>query len=86
VTAVGPTASLTRARVLELLEQGEFAGTSVLEDENRLAKGQEYLDLERLDAGVQRASDSVTALRHVLPRKAVHEDTWRKLLRQLSAP
>jgi hypothetical protein len=85
VTVLRSAATLTRARVLELLEQGEFGGASLLETENRLAKGQEYLDLERLEAGVQRALDSVTSLRHVIPRKAVHEDTWRKLLRQLSA-
>jgi hypothetical protein len=27
----------------------------------------------------------VANLAHVLPRKAIHEDTWRRILRQLKA-
>jgi hypothetical protein len=70
---------------LELLERGEFGGASVTETEARLAKGDEYLDLEQLHVGVQRAQSSALPFRHILPRKAVHEDTWRKILRQLNA-
>jgi hypothetical protein len=69
---------------LALLEAGELGGASLAENEAVLARGQEYLDLDRLDVGVQRASGAAVPLRHVLPRKAVHEDTWRRILRQLT--
>ena len=75
----------TRARILELLEAGEYAGASVTETDARLARGEEYLDLDDVHAGVQRASGAVLSKRQVLPRKAIHEDTWRKILRQLKA-
>ena len=74
-----------RAQVLAVLEAGEFGGVSLAENEAVLTRGQEYLDLDHLDVGVQRASGGATPLRHVLPRKAVHEDTWRRILRQLKA-
>jgi hypothetical protein len=82
-----PGEPLTRARVLELLEAGEFGGANAVAaaTDARLAKGDEYIDLEDLQAGVQRASGSPSPLRHVLPRKTIHEDTWRRILRQLKA-
>jgi hypothetical protein len=69
---------------LELLEEWEFGGTGVAVTDARLARGEEYLDLDQIQAGVQRATAPANVLSHVLPRKAVHEDTWRRILRQLA--
>jgi hypothetical protein len=70
---------------LALLEEWEFAGVRVAVTDARLARGEEYLDLDQIQDGVQRGVGTDTLLAHVLPRKAVHEDTWRRILRQLSA-
>ena len=47
--------------------------------------GDEYLDLEQLDQGVQRSSGTRTPIGRVLPEKAVHENTGKKILKQLPA-
>ena len=39
--------------------------------------------LEQLEQGVRRALGPATPMGRVLPRKSVHEDTWRKILIQL---
>jgi hypothetical protein len=72
--------------VLKLLAHGEHAdfsepGTTA----KTLPNGDEYLDLDQLARGVQRARVGATLGAHVVPRKAIHEDTWRRILRQLAA-
>lgn len=77
--------SLTRDQLMKLLSEGEVASVSTAGTKTHLGRGDEYLDLEHLQQGVQRADGAVTRLGHVLPRKAIHEDTWRRILRQLKA-
>lgn len=77
------TEYLTRDSVLKLLSDEEVARVSTSETAARLADGDEYLDLEQLDKGVRRAFG--TPMGHVLPRKAVHQNTWSKILTQLAA-
>ena len=72
---------LTRDRVLGLLSEGEAARVGSI-GATILRRGDEYLDLEQLQLGVQRA-DGVTTSAHALSRKAIQEDTWRRILRQL---
>ena len=43
-------------------------------------KGDEYLDLEHLDEGVRKADSLIVDMGRVLPRKAIHEITWSKIL------
>jgi hypothetical protein len=74
---------LTREHVIELLSDGEVANVSTAETKTHLRRGDEYLDLEHLEQGVQRADGAVSGLDHVLSRKAIHEDTWRRILRLL---
>ena len=76
---------LNRASVLDLLSATEVARVSDAETTVELPEGDEYLDLDRLDRGVQQAAPG-TPRGRVLPRKAVAEKTWRKLLMQLPAP
>ncbi len=77
---------LTRDSVLKLLSDEENARVSTSEAAPRLTEGAEYLDLEHLDPGVQRAKASTAkaAMGHVLPRSAVSEETWGKILVQLT--
>jgi hypothetical protein len=75
---------LTRDRVLKLLSDQEVASVSTAETADRLADGDEYLDLEHLHDGVQRAGSSAAPMGRVLPKKAIHESTWDKLLQQLA--
>jgi hypothetical protein len=76
---------ITRDTILKLLSDDEVAKVSTAETADRLADGDEYLDLEHLDQGVQRAPRPATPMGRVLPKKAVHENTWKKIIKQLPA-
>jgi hypothetical protein len=73
----------TRDRVLQLLSEGEFAGVGNGSEDTLLRRGEQYLDLEHLALGVQRSDGTSTATAGIVPRNAIHEDTWRRILRQL---
>ena len=79
------TEYLTREQVLKLLSDGELADFSHGSGNESLRNGEEYLDLEHLARGVQHARSGVLPAAHALARKSVHEDTWRRILKQLSA-
>jgi hypothetical protein len=71
---------LTRDGVLKLLSDDEAASVSNAESAEELDEGDEYLDLEHLDEGVHKADGLIVVMGRVLPRKAVHEVTWSKIL------
>ena len=77
---------VTRDAILKLLSDEENGMVSTAEAVPRLTEGAEYLDLERLDRGVQRASATTAkvTMGRVLPRSAVSDETWRKILAQLA--
>lgn len=77
---------VTRESVLKLLSTDEIARISTAETAAKLSNGQEYLDLEALDQGVQHAGGAATPMGHVLPKSAVHADTWTKILKHLAEP
>lgn len=56
------------------------------ETATRLANEEEYIDLEQLEQGVRRAPANATPTSRMLSRKAVHQDTWTKILAVLAAP
>jgi hypothetical protein len=74
------TENIVRESVLKLLSDDEVASVSTAETAARLLDGEEYLDLEQLNRGVQRATRAATVMGHALPRRAVHKDTWSKIL------
>ena len=79
------TEQVTRDAILNLLTDEETARVSTAEVATRLTEGAEYLDLEHLDQGVQRAKVATAVkMGHVLPRSAVSAETWRKILAQLA--
>ena len=74
------TDHVTRESILRLLSDDEVASVSTAETATRLLDGEEYLDLEELERGVQQARKTGPTMGRVLPRKAVHKDTWSKIL------
>ena len=78
------TRYLTRNNVMNLLSDTEITTVSTAESMQRLEPGAEYLDLEALEAGVQRTSGKDMPMGCVLPRKAVQERTWGKILKALA--
>ncbi len=73
----------TRESVLELLSDDEVATVSTAETAGRLLEDDEYLDLDRLDQGVQRAIGTAPKMGSVLPKKAIRLETWSKILARL---
>ena len=79
------TGLVSRDAILKLLSDEETARVSTAEDSSGLTEGQEYLDMERLDQGVQRAKlNSIVFMGHVIPSSSFREETWSKILLQLA--
>jgi hypothetical protein len=70
---------LTRASIMQLLSNDEVGAVSTAEAAVSLAKGDEYLDLEQLERGIQTAQGASEDMGGVLPKRAVHPDTWVKV-------
>ena len=75
---------ITRDAILMLLSDDETASVSTAETAISLEDGAEYLDLEQLEKGVQKARKNKMVMGRVLPRKAVHEKTWGKIQGELN--
>ena len=77
-------AHVTREAILMLLSDEETARVINAESAAGLSAGSEYLDLGHLDQGVHRASAATkVGMGQILPRTAVHAETWAKILTQL---
>lgn len=77
---------VTRDTILRLLSDDEVARVSTAEAATHLVDGDEYVDLREPNQGVRRALGLATApMGDVLPRKAVQEPTWRRIVGLLSA-
>jgi hypothetical protein len=77
------THQTNRDGILNLLSDDEVARVSTAETPAHLLEGDEYIDLGQLEKGVRRADGVATPMGRVLPRKAVHELTWSKIVAQL---
>jgi hypothetical protein len=86
MTAAERADHTARDTILKLLSDEENAKVSSAEGSPSLAQGEEYLDLEHLDRGIQRADAGMTkgTIGHIVPRRAVHGETWSKILAQLA--
>lgn len=77
---------ITRETILGLLSDEEVALVSTTESASKLSGAEEYLDLQHLELGVQRATASTNVVMgHTIARRAVHPETWRKILAKLAA-
>jgi hypothetical protein len=72
--------AITREAILALLTDAEVAKVSRAEDEPRLVEGDEYVDLEDLSAGVRQVHAKSAGPRTALPRSAVSDATWAKIV------
>lgn len=69
--------SSTRNAILALLTEGEVAFVRAATD---LPAGEEYIDLEEPAKGVQTAFGNIARpAGGLLPKNAIHENTWRKI-------
>ncbi len=75
---------VTRESILKMLTDAEISSVSRAETSQRLGDGDEFIDLKNLDRGVRRAGRMLTPMGRVLPRKAVAESTWLKILEPLT--
>jgi len=79
-----PNELVARNTILLLLSDDEVASVSTAETALSLKDGAEFIDLELLEKGVLKASGATAIMGRVLPRKAVHEVTWKKILKVLA--
>jgi hypothetical protein len=75
-----PSRYLTRAGILERLSEEEVANASTAETIERIAYGDEYVDLAHIEQGVQRWRTETTLMGRLLPRKSIHEPTWLSVM------
>ena len=73
--------NITRDTILALLSDAEVARVSRAEDEPRLVEGDEYVDLDDADSGVHQVHETSPKPRRALPRSAVADETWAKIVR-----
>ncbi|HEY8088710.1 MAG TPA: hypothetical protein VIF09_12715 [Polyangiaceae bacterium] len=77
--------TLTRESILGLLTDTEVAKVSRAEGEPRLVEGDEYVDLEDVGAGVQLVQAVArTPPGRALPRSAVSDGTWAKIVKAVA--
>jgi len=81
-----PVVILTRHDILQLLSETELAALGNAESPGQLEDGDEYLDIENPARGVRRAGATAAYIGNVLPKKAVLQTTWDKILSRLDAP
>jgi hypothetical protein len=75
------TNALSREAILKLLTDEEVAKVSRAEDAPRLVEGDEYVDLTDVGSGIQLVQATPrTPAGHALPRSAVSEATWAKIV------
>jgi hypothetical protein len=71
---------VTRDKILSLLTDEETAKVSNKEAAANLIAGDEYLDLARLDQGIQQANATASvSTNDIIPRGAVSAATWTKI-------
>lgn len=75
---------VTRDTILMMLSDDEVASVSTSETKPDLKDGDIFLDLDHLALGAQKASRTHVAMGSVLPKKAVHKDTWKKIMGALA--
>jgi hypothetical protein len=76
---------LTRDAILGLLTDAEVAKVSTAEDAVTLIEGDRYIDLLDLEAGIQEVQATPrTAPGHALPRSAVSDASWQKIVRAIA--
>jgi hypothetical protein len=76
--------AVTRENILDILSAEEAALVGLVATAAQIASGDEFIDLADIAKGVQRAGEP-RPQKDVLPRKAISENTWRKIVTNLTA-
>lgn len=74
---------ISRESLLKILSDDEASRLRMNEPATQLGDGDEFIDLMEIERGVQRAGE--VNPKDVLPRKALHENTWRKIVTNVNA-
>ena len=85
VTASGgvPPAFLTRDELLAWLGPEDAALVAAAVAQASVDSGEEYIDLHYLDHGVRRANGRAGTISNVLPKGAVSEQLWLRILTRI---
>ena len=76
--------NVIREEILKLLSNEELSKVTAQEEPPRLVEADEYIDLEHLERGVQQVhTNSKINTGNVIPRSAVKEETWSKIIKKL---
>ncbi|MDH5670611.1 MAG: hypothetical protein OEZ06_00580 [Myxococcales bacterium] len=78
----GPSPYVSRDEILSQLSFADAAVVRAAEAAASVGMGEEYLDLHHLDRGVRQANGTAAQLGNVLPRRAVGEQLWTRILAQ----
>lgn len=79
-------AARKREAIVNLLGELDVSRVSTAEDASRLPPGEEFVDLDHLDRGIQKVSAGMPASPHTtVPKSAVSPATWKKIGDLLSA-
>ena len=70
---------VTRDAILMMLSDDEVASVSTSETKRSLKEHTEYVDLDELALGIQKATATTVSLGNLLPESAVHEKTWKRI-------
>jgi hypothetical protein len=75
---------INRESILALLSDEENSRVSMAETTHQLSANAEYLDLDHLELGIQRATTATSVnMGSVLPRDAVNGGTWGRIVEHL---
>ncbi len=68
---------ITKAELMNMLDDEEIARVSRAEAEHQLSAGDEYVDLDHIDKGIQKAATGITVgFGSIIPKNAVSPKTW----------
>jgi hypothetical protein len=68
-----------RDTILKMLSDDEVASVCTAETKPGLANGVVFIELDHLDRGLQLSAPGLRIMGDVLPKKAVHEKTWKRI-------
>jgi hypothetical protein len=76
---------ITRQEILDMLSDEEVTKVAIEEEPSHFFEGDEYIDLENLEKGVQKFSAALKKnSNNILAHGAVSDETWGKIIEKLS--
>lgn len=76
--------NITREEILDMLSDEEVSMESVAEEPRQLIEGDEFIDLEHLDKGIQEVHfNTKVNPSKVIVRSAIRDVTWDKIIKRL---